>query len=58
MANCRVGGARKPHGHGALREPVGNCGKRFQGFESVRNPPFFQRFASRTLPLERDHGQT
>ena len=34
---------------GALREPVQNIGKRFQGFDSVRNPPFPGRFAPRTL---------
>ena len=35
--------------HGALREPVENSYTRFQGLESVRNPPFSQRFAPRTL---------
>ena len=34
---------------GALREPVQNIGKRSQGFDSVRNPPFPGRFAPRTL---------
>ena len=35
---CRVGGARKFNG--AFREPVDENDKRFQGFDSVRNPPF------------------
>ena len=47
-ARGRVGEARKP-ANGALREPVRNCATRFQGFDSVRNPPFSRRFASRTL---------
>ncbi len=49
--HCRVGGARKSLVDGALREPVQDCGKRSQAFDSVRNPPFPLRFASRTLLL-------
>ncbi len=39
-----------------LREPVQNSEKRIQGFDSVRNPPFPQRFASRTLQLMNNPG--
>ena len=45
----RVGGARKASDDGALREPVQNNDQRFQGSDSVRNPPSSQRFAPRTL---------
>ena len=45
----RVGGARNALVDGALREPVQNRETRSQGFDSVRNPPFPPRFASRTL---------
>ena len=53
--SCRVGGARKSRLFGALREPVQNSVNRYQGFGSATmstwcpNPPFFQRFAPRTL---------
>ena len=53
----RVGGARKPRLYGALREPVQNSDTRFQRFDSATmgtwcpNPPFSQRFASRTHPV-------
>ena len=46
----RVGRARSPR-TGALREPVPNWDKCSRGFDSVRNPPFPGRFASRTLHL-------
>ena len=35
--------------HGALRESVQSGGERLQRFDSVRNPPFFHRFAPRIL---------
>ena len=52
----RVGGARKSWLYGALREPVQNSVKRSQGVDSVRNPPFPQRFASRTLQFMNNPG--
>ncbi len=45
----RVGAARESADDGALREPVQNNDQRFQGFDSVRNPPSSQRFAPHTL---------
>ncbi len=45
----RVGAAQKSSADGALRDPVQNSDTRYQAFDSVRNPPFPQRFASRTL---------
>ena len=42
--------------YGALREPVQNSDKRSQGFDSVRNPPFPQRFAPRTLHFLENSG--
>jgi hypothetical protein len=45
----RVGAARKSAVDGALREPIQNDDGLLQGFDSVRNPPLSQRFASRTL---------
>ena len=51
-AACRrVGGARRSPLDGALREPVENKEQRSQGCDSVRNPPFLRRFASRTLQI-------
>ena len=50
-----MGEARNPS-DGALREPVQNSVTRSQGFDSVRNPPFPQRFAPRTLRLGRSVG--
>ena len=47
----RVGGARKLPGDGALREPVETTASRYEGLDSVRNPPFPLRFASRTLRI-------
>ena len=52
----RVGGARRSPANGALREPVHKSGRCFQGFDSVRNPPLFQRFASRTLQFMNNPG--
>jgi hypothetical protein len=52
----RVGGARKSLRNGALREPVRNNETRFQGLDSVRNPPFPYRFASRTLQFVNNPG--
>ena len=47
----RVGGAGKSSSDGALREPAQNTDERFQGSDSVRNPPVSQRFAPRTLQV-------
>ena len=52
----RVGGARKPVRNGALREPVWNRVLRFQGGDSVRNPPFPLGFAPRTLQFMNNPG--
>ena len=52
ISHGRVGGARKSGIDGALREPVQSSETRYQGFDSVRNPPFPQRFASRTLQVD------
>ena len=55
ISHRRVGGARKLRLYGAFREPVQNSDTRFQGFDSATmgtwcpNPPFPQRFTSRTL---------
>jgi hypothetical protein len=40
-----------PSRNGALREPVQNSDTGSEGIDSVRNPPFPARFASRTLRL-------
>ena len=53
MSDRRVGGARESMSDGALREPVQDNDERSQGFDPVRNPPFSQRFAPRTLRLLR-----
>jgi tetratricopeptide (TPR) repeat protein len=47
----RVGGAGKSSSDGALREPAQNTDERFQGSDSVRNPPVSLRFAARTLQV-------
>jgi hypothetical protein len=49
ISHRRVGGTRKSVEDGALREPVESSDQRSQGFDSVRNPPFSQRSAARTL---------
>ena len=58
ISHRRVGGARKSLLYGALREPVQNCLTCIQGFDSVRNPPFSQRFAPRTLRVGEKCGLT
>jgi Flp pilus assembly protein TadD len=47
----RAGGAGKSSSDGGLREPAQNTDQRFQGSDSVRNPPVSQRFAPRALQL-------
>lgn len=44
-----MSGARKPLLRGALREPIWNRERRFQGFDTLRNPPFAEGFAPRSL---------
>ena len=51
ISQRRVGEARKSRTDGALRESVATRGKRFQGFDSVRNPPLLCQFAPRTLQV-------
>ncbi len=41
---------------GALREPVQNSVRLYKGFNSVRNPPFSQRLAPRTLQFTNNPG--
>ena len=58
ISHRRVGGARKSQLYGALREPIQNNLTCYQGFNSVRNPPFTPRFASRTLQVGEKCGLT